>query len=164
MSTAHALLGLLEDRPRHGYELKHLHDRLFSSGRELRFGQVYASLSRLLRDGLRDAGGDNQFLSVPARLALAEALARRPDTRAEGLRRLEFGFDGDGGVKAYTWLLRGRALEAAGDKPGAIRAYSRFLRLWNRPSPGAERLPNEARQALRALTGEGQSLTAPAPR
>ena len=119
---------------------------------------------RLLRDGLRDAGGDNQFLSAPARLALAEALANNPATRAEGLRRLEFGFDGDGGVKAYTWLLRGRALEAAGDKAGAVRAYSRFLRWWDRPSPGAERLPNEARQALRALTGEGQSLTTPAPR
>ncbi len=119
---------------------------------------------RLLRTGLLDAGVDNPFLSVAARLALAEALASRPETRAEGLRRLEFGFDGDYGVKSYTWLLRARALEAAGDKPGAIRAYSRFLRMWNRPSPGAERLPNEARSALRSLTGEGQPLIAPATR
>src|SRR5919106_2099364 len=71
MSTGHALLGLLEERPRHGYELKRLHDRLFSNGKELRFGQVYASLSRLLRDGLvvvdaveRDVGPDRKRYAI----------------------------------------------------------------------------------------------------
>jgi DNA-binding PadR family transcriptional regulator len=71
VSTAKALLGLLEERPRHGYELKRLHDRLFSTGRELRFGQVYASLSRLLRDGLvvvsaveREEGPDRKLYAI----------------------------------------------------------------------------------------------------
>jgi DNA-binding PadR family transcriptional regulator len=71
MSTGHALLGLLEERPRHGYELKRLHDRLFSNGKELRFGQVYASLSRLLRDGLvvvdaveREVGPDRKRYAI----------------------------------------------------------------------------------------------------
>ncbi len=73
MSTANALLGLLEDSPRHGYELKRLHDRLFGGARELRFGQVYASLSRLLRDGLivveaveRDEGPDRKLYAITA--------------------------------------------------------------------------------------------------
>ena len=51
MSTAHALLGLLEPAPRHGYDLKRLFDRYFSPDRPLAFGQVYATLSRLERDG-----------------------------------------------------------------------------------------------------------------
>lgn len=52
MSVAPTLLGLLAEQPRHGYELKQLYDERFGSGRPLRFGQVYATLSRLLRDGL----------------------------------------------------------------------------------------------------------------
>lgn len=51
MSLSHALLGLLEDRPRHGYELKRRFDDVVSPGRPLPFGQVYATLSRLERDG-----------------------------------------------------------------------------------------------------------------
>lgn len=52
MTVATTLLGLLEAEPRHGYELKHLHDQLFGHRRSLQFGQVYATLSRLTRDGL----------------------------------------------------------------------------------------------------------------
>jgi DNA-binding PadR family transcriptional regulator len=51
MSTSHALLGLLEPAPRHGYDLKRLFDRYFSPDRPLAFGQVYATLGRLERDG-----------------------------------------------------------------------------------------------------------------
>jgi DNA-binding PadR family transcriptional regulator len=71
VATADTLLGLLEEQPRHGYELKHLHDRFFGAGRQLRFGQVYASLSRLLRDGLievdaveRDEGPDRKLYAI----------------------------------------------------------------------------------------------------
>ena len=52
MSVPHTLLGLLEDGPRHGYELKREYDVRFASGRPLAFGQVYATLARLLRNGL----------------------------------------------------------------------------------------------------------------
>jgi DNA-binding PadR family transcriptional regulator len=48
MSLAFGLLGLLEEQPRHGYELKHLHDERF--GGDVKFGQVYATLARLRRD------------------------------------------------------------------------------------------------------------------
>ena len=51
MSASNALLGLLEPSPRHGYELKRLFDRYLSPERPLAFGQVYATLSRLERDG-----------------------------------------------------------------------------------------------------------------
>ena len=50
MSTGHALLGLLEPAPRHGYALKHMFDRYFAPDRPLAFGQVYATLGRLERD------------------------------------------------------------------------------------------------------------------
>jgi DNA-binding PadR family transcriptional regulator len=52
MSVPHALLGLLEDGPLHGYELKRSYDGLFGRSKPLPFGQVYSTLARLARDGL----------------------------------------------------------------------------------------------------------------
>ncbi len=54
MATGEVLLGLLVEQPRHGYDLKRTYDERFGAGRPLRFGQVYATLARLLRDGLVD--------------------------------------------------------------------------------------------------------------
>jgi DNA-binding PadR family transcriptional regulator len=51
MSVPIALLGLLERKPSHGYDLKRDYDSLFGRGKPLPFGQVYATLSRLSRDG-----------------------------------------------------------------------------------------------------------------
>jgi DNA-binding PadR family transcriptional regulator len=51
VSVAHAVLSFLERAPRHGYELKQEHDALFSAGKPLQFGQIYATLGRLERDG-----------------------------------------------------------------------------------------------------------------
>jgi DNA-binding PadR family transcriptional regulator len=51
------LLGLLEREPSHGYDLKRDYDAYFGRGRQLPFGQVYATLGRLARDG-KVAGGD----------------------------------------------------------------------------------------------------------
>src|SRR5256714_325879 len=50
------LLGLLEREPSHGYDLKRDYDVLFGRGRPLPFGQVYATLARLARDGKVVAG------------------------------------------------------------------------------------------------------------
>lgn len=52
MSVGHAFLGLLDGGPQHGYGLKRDYDRWFGEGRSLKFGQVYATLGRLERDGL----------------------------------------------------------------------------------------------------------------
>jgi DNA-binding PadR family transcriptional regulator len=51
MSVPFTLLGLLEREPSHGYDLKRDYDALFGRGRPLPFGQVYATLGRLARDG-----------------------------------------------------------------------------------------------------------------
>ena len=51
MSVPLALLGLLEREPSHGYDLKRDYDAWFGRGKPLPFGQVYATLGRLARDG-----------------------------------------------------------------------------------------------------------------
>jgi DNA-binding PadR family transcriptional regulator len=50
------LLGLLEREPSHGYDLKRDYDAFFGRGKQLQFGQVYATLGRLARDGKVIAG------------------------------------------------------------------------------------------------------------
>ncbi|MEV7358764.1 MULTISPECIES: PadR family transcriptional regulator [unclassified Kitasatospora] len=52
MSLGQLFLGLLETQPRHGYDIKRLHDEHFGRDRGLHYGQVYATLSRLLKNGL----------------------------------------------------------------------------------------------------------------
>lgn len=56
MSVPLTLLGLLEREPSHGYDLKRDYDEYFGRGRPLPYGQVYATLSRLARDGKAIAG------------------------------------------------------------------------------------------------------------
>ena len=56
MSVPLTLLGLLEREPSHGYELKRDYDAYFGRGKPLPFGQVYATLGRLARDGKVVAG------------------------------------------------------------------------------------------------------------
>jgi DNA-binding PadR family transcriptional regulator len=56
MSVPLTLLGLLDREPSHGYDLKRDYDAYFGRGKPIPFGQVYATLSRLARDGLAMAG------------------------------------------------------------------------------------------------------------
>ncbi|NJQ00504.1 PadR family transcriptional regulator [Streptomyces zingiberis] len=57
MSIAHTLLGLLESGPRHGYDLKRAFDERFGHDRPLHYGQVYSTMSRLLKNGLVEVDG-----------------------------------------------------------------------------------------------------------
>jgi DNA-binding PadR family transcriptional regulator len=57
MSIGRTLLGLLEAGPRHGYDLKRAYDQRFAHDRPLHYGQVYSTLSRLLRTGLVEVTG-----------------------------------------------------------------------------------------------------------
>ncbi|MET7639459.1 PadR family transcriptional regulator [Streptomyces sp. NPDC005438] len=57
MSISHTLLGLLESGPRHGYDLKHAFDQRFGQDRQLHYGQVYSTMSRLLKNGLVEVAG-----------------------------------------------------------------------------------------------------------
>ncbi|MTE20799.1 PadR family transcriptional regulator [Streptomyces sp. TRM43335] len=57
MSIGHTLLGLLETGPRHGYDLKRAFDERFGHDRPLHYGQVYSTMSRLLKNGLVEVEG-----------------------------------------------------------------------------------------------------------
>jgi len=56
VSVPLTLLGLLEREPSHGYDLKRDYDTYFGRGKPLPYGQVYATLGRLARDGKAVAG------------------------------------------------------------------------------------------------------------
>jgi DNA-binding PadR family transcriptional regulator len=60
------LLGLLEREPSHGYDLKRDYDAYFGRGKPLPFGQVYATLGRLARDG-KVTGGEAEPGAGPDR-------------------------------------------------------------------------------------------------
>lgn len=87
MSVPHTLLGLLESSPRHGYTLKAAYDATFGHSRPLRFGQVYATLARLRRDGLAEVvgveageGPERRLYAVtPAGVAEFESWLRTPE-------------------------------------------------------------------------------------
>jgi DNA-binding PadR family transcriptional regulator len=71
VSVQHGLLGLLEQEPRHGYDLKRLFDRHFAPDRPLAFAQVYSTLGRLEQRGQvrldaveRDAGPDRRRYAI----------------------------------------------------------------------------------------------------
>jgi DNA-binding PadR family transcriptional regulator len=51
MSVSQAILGILAKGPAHGYDLKREHDARFPGAKPLAYGQVYATLARLERDG-----------------------------------------------------------------------------------------------------------------
>ncbi len=50
MNAQYALLGILNEQPNYGYELKKMYDQLFGEGKAILTGQVYSTLSRLKRD------------------------------------------------------------------------------------------------------------------
>ncbi|WP_104106144.1 PadR family transcriptional regulator [Nocardioides sp. 616] len=55
MSVSHVLLGILAEGPAHGYDLKQHHDQRFPGVKPLAFGQVYAALAKLEKDGFVEA-------------------------------------------------------------------------------------------------------------
>src|SRR3954453_4053217 len=57
MAIGQTLLGLLEAGPRHGYDLKRAYDERFGQDRPLHYGQVYSTLTRLLKHGLVEVDG-----------------------------------------------------------------------------------------------------------
>jgi DNA-binding PadR family transcriptional regulator len=77
VSLVEVHLALLLGGARHGYEVKKEHDSWFPGCKPLAFGQVYATLARLVRDGLaevvetRSDGGPERtvYAVTPAGLA-----------------------------------------------------------------------------------------------
>jgi DNA-binding PadR family transcriptional regulator len=86
MSVPLTLLGLLEREPSHGYDLKRDYDTWFGRGKPLPYGQVYATLARLARDGKAAAGeaepGDGpdrkRYAITPAGTAEVETWLAQP--------------------------------------------------------------------------------------
>src|SRR6201995_1953619 len=96
MSVPLTLLGLLERGPSHGYDLKRDYDAYFGRGKPLRYSQVYATLSRLARDGKtvagpveQEAGPERRRYVITAegmadvRRWLAEPAPPEPDMQSE---------------------------------------------------------------------------------
>lgn len=70
MTLADLHLALLAGGPRHGYDLKRAHDAWFPGGKPLAFGQVYATVARLERDGLVEQLG-TKVVAGPERIVYA---------------------------------------------------------------------------------------------
>jgi DNA-binding PadR family transcriptional regulator len=74
VSVPHAVLGLLRQEPRHGYELKRLVDRYVAPDHPVAFAQIYATLERLERRGrVRVAGVERAEGPDRRRYAITEA-------------------------------------------------------------------------------------------
>ena len=59
MSVRQALLALLAEGPRYGYQLRSQFEQRTGATWPLNVGQVYTTLTRLERDGLVEGGGDD---------------------------------------------------------------------------------------------------------
>lgn len=103
------MLGLLEGRPSHGYELKRAYDRRFAGERPLPFGQVYATLGRLERDGrvrvegVEPGGGPERkrYAITPEGVAELERWLSQPEPPEPHLQTVLF-------TKVVLALLSGR--------------------------------------------------------
>jgi DNA-binding PadR family transcriptional regulator len=108
MSLGGTLLGLLEQAPAHGYDLKRRHDEHFRS-RRLALPQVYATLGRLERDGLvvvagveRSGGPDRTVYAVTTDgIARLESWLAEPESPAPYLQPVLF-------TKVVLALVSGR--------------------------------------------------------
>jgi hypothetical protein len=116
-----------------------------------------ASGIRRMEDGIRVAAKPGYAAALGwdrFELALAQAGSGDADTRQEGIRRLSNAFLQESLVRPLSYLALGRAYEAAGQRDSAAFAYGRFVRLWDNADPPLRSRVEEAREALRRLTGE----------
>lgn len=113
MTVPLTLLGLLEREPSHGYDLKRDYDAYFARDKPLPFGQVYATLRRLARDG-KVTGGDAEPGAGPDRKRYAitdsgsrdfDAWLRRPIEPVPHLQAVLFS-------KVVLALMLGRPAQA----------------------------------------------------
>jgi DNA-binding PadR family transcriptional regulator len=114
------LLGLLEREPSYGYELKRDYDAVFGRGKPLPFGQVYATLGRLARDGLVEArepepgaGPDRKrYVITPTGVAEIAGWLAEPVEPEPHLQSLLF-------AKVVLALMTGRSAETYLDEQRA---------------------------------------------
>lgn len=110
MAVSTTLLGLLQQQPAHGYELKRAYDERFGGDRPLAYGQVYSTLARLLKNGLvEEAGvesGDGpdrkRYAITPDGVADVDRWLATPETPAPYLQSALY-------TKVVLALLSGRS-------------------------------------------------------
>jgi DNA-binding PadR family transcriptional regulator len=112
MNVPLTLLGLLEPTPSHGYELKRAYDHRFGHDRPLPYGQVYATLGRLERDGRVEVTGIEQgegperkrYAITPEGVTLLDEWLVEPEAPEPHLQSILF-------AKVVLALLSGRPAE-----------------------------------------------------
>jgi len=103
------LLGLLEPDPSYGYELKRAYDNRFGQDKPLPFGQVYATLGRLERDGRVEVRGTEpgsgperkRYAITPEGVTVLEHWLSEPEPAEPHLQSVLF-------AKVVLALLSGR--------------------------------------------------------
>jgi len=94
MDKTPALLGLISEGSTHGYDLKQRYDSVFGADRPIAFGQIYATLARMIRDGYIEAlgaepgeGPDRKRYEITAAgRAHLHSWLRSPDTPSPALQ------------------------------------------------------------------------------
>jgi TolB-like protein len=105
--------------------------------------------------GLRQIGGFNAGgITVVVSLRYARLLVSRTQTRAEGIRRLQYGFGNNPEVHPITQYYLGKAFEASAMRDSAVEHYSDFIRLWNKAEPRHQHYVSDAKAAIERLTAE----------
>ena len=160
--SAQAFLGLLEEQPRHGYELKRAYDGRFGRDRPLQYGQVYSTLARLLKrgfvevDGVEAGGGPERkrYAITDAGVADVERWLAEPEPPEPYLQSTLY-------AKVALALLTGRGAQEILDTQRAehLRAMRELTR---RKADGRHRRP--ARVRPRAVPPRGRPAVAGADR
>jgi DNA-binding PadR family transcriptional regulator len=147
MSTAEVVLAILRGRPAHGYDVKRDHDAWFPDARPLAYGQVYATLARLERDGLAEVV-ETRTDGGPERTVYAVTDAGRARVRDWLGEPAPAGSAGADEIvrKAVAALRTG--VDAAGFLQGQRRAHLRRMRELNSLGPGADPAARLARDHL----------------
>jgi DNA-binding PadR family transcriptional regulator len=112
MTVSYAMLGLIEEAARHGYDLKQSYDRRFGDAKPIRFGQVYRTLAQLVRDGRAEvvgvepgAGPDRKRYAItPEGVADLDRWLAEPEDPQPQLQNVLF-------TKVVLALLSGRSAE-----------------------------------------------------
>jgi DNA-binding PadR family transcriptional regulator len=145
MSISRVLLGLLEAEPQHGYALKQDYDERFGLERPVLYGQVYATLGRLQRDGLArsvgvESGGgpDRKLYAItPAGVSELEHWLAQPEPASTPLQNVLF-------AKVVLALMSGRPADQILDGQRSVHvARMRELTAGRRGADVLERLAGD---------------------
>lgn len=79
MSTRLVVLGLLQDRPLHGYEIKHVIEDHMGDWTSIAFGSIYFALKKLTEEGLIEVSATERTGNRPSRTVYALTDAGREE-------------------------------------------------------------------------------------